>query len=415
MLPNQSFKPKTSIFDSETIFIQSFDADHNDEIVSTSRSNFSHKSKHLSAIMNNLTVSSYKKVTNVAKSHFSTHNRQECQFQLQSLKIKSNTPAIEFQSSIFSHWSSGWLLKKHDVDSTNKILINKYHKVSLITYDTFQYNYVLKADLLSNTDIFASCVAFHANCPDNLLYYYDLKSDSVGMFDYNKSILIDSIQMHNHQVTAVKAINNLVCVGGNNKVLVYDLRCNRQAYEIRLKGDKFNPVTGIEVNGDQVLIASKSSIDIGCVKKNGLVYTINRDNKENKNGISKAKFYVNDSNNKIVIGQVGSRFIQIHDTNDLKANPNIIELNKKLLSLDTNNKEGEICVIEGSSNLKLNFYSEKFGKVLDSIDIDNSTVDFELNKDKESCICFSDKKCAIYSFRVGPVEIADNIEIPKYE
>ena len=407
-------QPSPPIFDSDGVYIQSFDADHNDDVVSTSRSNLSYRSKQLSAIMNNLTVSSYRKAKIMTKSSYSQEKRVECELQLKTLGLKSSLPSIEFQSPIFSHWGSGWLLKKYDVNSGNKILINNYHKVSLVTYDTSQLSYFIKSDILSDVDVFATCVVFHANCPDNLLYYYDLKGDAIGMYDYVKSAQIDSIALNGPQVTSLKSIGNLVAVGSNNKVLVYDIRCNRQAYKIQLQGEKFNPVTNIEVHDNRLLVASKSSVDLVCVRKNGIRQTISKTEGESSAGINKAKFCVNDSN-KAVVGQVGGRSLHIYDIDDLASAPKTIELNKKLLSMDTDAQSGEISTIEGSSKLCLNFYSQKFGNILDSIRIDDETIDFELNKNKESCICFSDSKCSIYNLELSPIEVAKNIDIPTFD
>lgn len=410
-----NIQTKTPIFDSETVFIQSFDADHDNDIVSTSRSYLSQKSKHLSAIMNNLTVSSYRKIKNIKNSSFSNEKRAECEFALKNLKIKSNTPSIEFESTIFNHWTSGWLLKKHDVDSNNKILVNNYHKVSLITYNTSSFNYNFKNDLLADFNIFSSCVSFHKYYPNTLFYFYDLKTDSVGLFDYTKSALIDDIHLNHQQVTVIKSIANLISIGSNNKVLVYDIRCNRQASNAELNGCMFNPVTGIEVIDNSMLITSKDGVQLFDVRKNGVVSIVSDNEGENVGGIKKAKFYCNDNGRKVVIGQIGSKSLEIYDTSGAVGNKSVINLGKRLLCMDTNDKDGEICVIEGSSKLKLNFYSFKFGRVLDSIDIDDDIVDFELNRDRENCICFSDKKCSIYNFRFNEIEVSDNIEVPLYE
>lgn len=408
-------QPAVPIFDSGNVFIQSFDAEHINDVVSTSRSNISQKSKHLSAMMNSLTVSSYKRIKNMVKSGFALHRNGDDRSGATKLRIKSNTPAIEFESTIFNHWASGWLLKKFDVDSNNNILVNNYHKVSLITYEPNQFNYVFKADLLADIDVFTTSVTFHSIYPDSLLYYYDLKGDRVGLYDYVKGIAIDDIKLRGFQVSALKSVGNLVAVGCNNKVLLYDVRCGGLASDIQIEGDHFNPVTGIEVDDSQILISSKSSVVIANLKKNGGLMRIDQIEGGCTNGIRKAKFYIDDNCRKVVMGLVGTTSLEIHDIDNLSEDPRVIELNKRMLGLDTNTKDGEICVVEGSTKLKLNFYSLKFGKMIDSIELSNDTIDFELNRSKDACVCFSDRKCSIYSFGMTSLDVAENIDIPAYE
>ena len=115
----------------------------------------------------------------------------------------------------------------------------------------------------------------------------------------------------------------------------------------------------------------------------------------------------------IVVGQIGERPLAIHKADSKGEKVKTIKLQHKLLNFSSNPRQGEICVLEGSDKILMNYYSYKYKKPVDSIELGADTLDFDLNKNKSSCIVLRDGACSIYSYNFDEDYFVNEFDYPQ--
>lgn len=382
----------------DEIFIQSFDKNHNDEVISTSKSNISKKSEKEKQIVENLTELSIKRLKKINKKFSDSKSAHLLKRELNDLDLKSKSPHIFIQASCLDKIKNGWLLKKFDFNSKNKMILNNYSSLALINYDTNSLKFSINQELVNNERIFNS-FCFN-DLSDNLLIYDVFKSDTFNLIDYEKKEIIQEIyKISNHPTTALICKNNLLLQGtDHNELAIYDIRSSENIFNNceNLDNKNFSPILKIQAKENYFISSEKDKIKIYDIRKmENFLKIKTKKTLEHQKGITLHHFW---KDKKIFHTNIGSKILNLYDlkTGEKKE----FNLQRKILTFEINQKTNEIITLEGSNHLQLVFYSLKNGilKITDKIQPHQDCFTFEFNKDYSSIISVGSKAISVYNF-----------------
>lgn len=382
----------------DDIFFQSFDKNNLDEVISTSKSNISKKSQKEKQIVENLTDLSVKKLKAINKKFSDTRSAHLLKRELKDLDLKSKSPHIYIQASCLDQIKNGWLLKKFDFNSKNKMILNNFSSLALVNYDTNVLKFSINQELFTDQRIFNS-FCFN-DLSDNLLIYDVFKSDILHLIDYEKKEIIQEIvKVSDSPTTSLICKNNLILQGTvYNELAIYDIRSSENIFVNIKNSDKkiFNPILKIQAKENYFISSEKDKIKIYDIRKMENFLEIKSEKViDHKKGINLHHFW---KEKKIFYSNIGSKILNLYD---LKTEENKqFNLQRKILTFEINHKTNEIITLEGSNHLQLVFYTLKNGvlKITDKIQPEQDCFTFEFNKDYSSIISVGSKAISVYNF-----------------